>query len=212
MARRKKQTQLTDPDAPVKCKFCEADLTDAILGDPPVCPYCGEAVKLKDKPIVIENVTETVEEKPNGAKVVSSSVPLTTNYGIAMNVHIPQISEIEINKVAIAKDGKMLTKLTIEVENLNEVSLLRIIHMMNARVRMHVAIGADHIQTDFLDLIDPKTTKEALAQVSRKDLEDKGVIPVAEVKVETVGDNGNFTGEPLNDMGIVTETVEALED
>jgi hypothetical protein len=163
MARKKKQAVL-EPDAPLKCKVCEVDLTDVVMGDPPVCPYCGEPVPLKDKPV--EPTPPAIEITPIQSKPES--------YGIRANVIIPQISDIEVNKLAINKDGKMVTKITLEVENLNEISLLRIVHMMGSRVQMHATIGADKLQTDFLDIVDPETNKKALAQVSRKDLEEKG--------------------------------------
>jgi len=181
MARPRKQKVLPEPDAPLKCKFCEADLTDKVLGEPPVCPLCGEPVTLKDKPV----------ETPEPAPVVFQPKP--EQYGIRANVIIPQISDIEVNKVAINKDGRMVTKITLEIENLNEISLLRIVHMMSSRVQMHATIGADKLQTDFLDILDPKTNKEALAQVSRKDLEEKGFYNLS----ETPGANGHKEAEAV---------------
>ncbi len=186
MARKKKQA-IMEPDAPLKCSFCESDLSDVILGDPPVCPNCGEPVPLKDKP----SKQSAEESKPESIP----TPPSPDDYGIHANVIIPFISDIEVNKVAINKDGKIVTKLTLEIENLNEISLLRIVHMMSSRVQMHATIGADKLQTDFLDLIDPKTQKPVLAQVSRKDLEEKGFYTIS----ENPGANGKKDTQALKE-------------
>lgn len=167
--------KLTDPAMPLKCSNCNEDLTSVVLDpDKPVCPFCGTAFKLPDQ--APAPVTES--EKPRVEVTVSTGRQEMTgtlnDYGIRARVVIPEISDIEVNKVAIGKGGKLITKITFQTENVNEVSLLRIIHMMSQGVRMGISIVAEKLQTDFLDIVDPATNKMILAQVSRRDLEDKG--------------------------------------
>ena len=57
MARPRKQKVLPETDAPVYCKKCGENLTDAVLGDPPVCPFCQTPVELKDKPQPVAETT-----------------------------------------------------------------------------------------------------------------------------------------------------------
>jgi len=181
---KKGQVQETDGSMPLKCKKCDANLTDVILGDPPACPYCHAAIKLRNPPAAPVNPNEPKPESST-EKPTSKTMTIGTETheatgtfqatGIKARVIIPEVSKIEINKVS-AEKGKLETKVTFTVGNINEISLLRIVHMMGQNVKVGVNIVAEKLQTDFLDIVDPATQQTMLAQISRKDLEDRGYL------------------------------------
>jgi hypothetical protein len=179
MGRRKKQLAMVDGHMPVKCPKCKENIADCILGEPPTCPYCHEIINLGNPPAAPIKEGEVKPEKQSKTLTIGTETHEATGkfteYGIRARVIIPEVSGIEINKVSADK-GKLLTKVTFTVGNINEVSLLRIIHMMGQGVKVGVNIVADKLQTDFLDIVDPVTTQTMLAQISRKDLEDRGYL------------------------------------
>jgi len=166
-----------DPSLPIKCKECGCKLSDYVI-DPekPECPVCHKAFRLPEIPP--EPIKEG-EPKPGIEVTVSTGgkemTGTLTDYGIRARVNIPRISEIEFSKIGIStKSGKLLSKITIQCEDVSETSILRIIHMMNQRCQMGLVITAEKLQTDFLDVLDPVSNKRVLAQVSQKDIEDHG--------------------------------------
>jgi len=79
--------------------------------------------------------------------------------------------------------GKMIVKISFEAETssdsdgingISEPSIFRIIHMMQQHAKMGAIITCSKLQTDFMDILDPASNKRILAQVTQKDLEDRG--------------------------------------
>jgi hypothetical protein len=171
-----------DASMPVKCKKCGFKFTDYALDvEHPVCPECHEPIKMPDIPPA--PITDQ-ENKPANPPAIEMTLTHPdgqtisgkfTDYGIRARVNIPQISEIEFSKIGIsAKTGRLLSKISIQCEDVSETSILRIIHMMNQKCKMGLVITAEKLQTDFLDVLDPVSNKRVLAQVSQKDIEDHG--------------------------------------
>jgi len=106
-------------------------------------------------------------------------------------VSIPEVTKFEFDKVGINKEGKLTTKISFEVEDIAEVSLFRIVHMLNQKVRVFINIGADKLQSDFLDLVDPVVRDRVLAKVTPADLMLGGILNKLEQPAPvTPGGNG----------------------
>jgi hypothetical protein len=183
---RKFKTRAKDPSMPIMCKKCGCKLSEYVLDvEHPFCPECHAPVRLPDIPPAPINENENKPDNSgNGHKpcievmVSTGGKEMTgtlTDYGIRARVAIPQISEIEFSKIGIStKTGRLLSKISIQCEDVSETSILRIIHMMNQKCKMGMVITAEKLQTDFLDVLDPVSNKRVLAQVSQKDIEDHG--------------------------------------
>jgi predicted amino acid-binding ACT domain protein len=170
---------------PVTCRKCGCKLSEYVLDvEHPFCPECHAPVKLP--PLPAAPVTENEAKPESSINPPTLEMTLThpdgktisgkfTDYGIKARVVIPMISEIQFDKIGIAaKSGKLLSKISIQCEDVSETSILRIIHMMNQKCKMGMVITAEKLQTDFLDVLDPVSNKRVLAQVSQKDIEDHG--------------------------------------
>lgn len=184
---RKYKTKAKEPSMPVMCKKCGFKFSDYALDvEHPVCPECHEPVRMP--PLPPADITPNENKPDNGTAAPPPAIEMTlthpdgqtisgkfTDYGIRARVVIPMITEIEFSKIGIStKTGRLLSKISIQCEDISETSILRIIHMMNQKCKMGLVITAEKLQTDFLDVLDPVSNKRVLAQVSQKDIEDHG--------------------------------------
>ena len=190
---RKFKTKAKEPSLPVKCKKCGFKFTDYALDvEHPVCPECHEPIKMPDIPPAPITGNENKPDKQTPpppieiAMTTGDGHTITgqfTDYGIKARVPINEIHNLAFNKIGLNADGKMIVKISFEAETssdsdgingISEPSIFRIIHMMQQHAKMGAIITCSKLQTDFLDILDPVSNKRILAQVTQKDLEDRG--------------------------------------
>ena len=189
---RKYKTKAKEPSLPVKCKKCGFKFTDYALDvEHPVCPECHEPIKMPDIPPAPITGNENKPDKQTPppieiAMTTSDGHTITgqfTDYGIKARVPINEIHNLAFNKIGLNADGKMIVKISFEAETssdsdgingISEPSIFRIIHMMQQHAKMGAIITCSKLQTDFMDILDPVSNKRILAQVTQKDLEDRG--------------------------------------
>ena len=189
---RKYKTKAKEPSLPVKCKKCGFKFTDYALDvEHPVCPECHEPIKMPDIPPapITGNENKPDKQTPPPIEIAMTTgdghtiTGQFTDYGIKARVPINEIHNLAFNKIGLNADGKMIVKISFEAETssdsdgingISEPSIFRIIHMMQQHAKMGAIITCSKLQTDFMDILDPVSNKRILAQVTQKDLEDRG--------------------------------------